>query len=193
MAGCRCRSAAEVNMGYCAYVAAQNTALYTQPDLDSPKLEPLIEGQGFGRQSALNPQGSDHPPVGRVVNGFVRGYKRSTGISGWALLAHLEPDSREDIPALRGPAGLDFEVGRTRCRPRKRQRFPYRPTRRVKRRVKAREVYGRWNPRGVFACYLRRGEVVVLRKKSWKQGYVCVEHHRWGCVWVSAAGLERIR
>lgn len=100
---------AAVNVGYYPFriKPGVDTALYT---CDDRSIEPLAAGQGFAAQSTQNPGCSDNPPLRDAVAGFVFGYSRDTGKSGWVPADALEFVGYDGGACADGPTAAAFQV-----------------------------------------------------------------------------------
>ncbi len=100
-----------VNVGYYPFKikAGVTTALHSCPNR---VLETLVGGQGFAAQSTRNPSCSDNPELRPSLNGFVFGYARGSGRSGWVPASALEFAGYVANSCADGPAGVDFQVAK---------------------------------------------------------------------------------
>ena len=102
-------TSAAVNVGYYPYriKAGVQTALHT---CDDRPIETLDPGQGFAAQSTRNPGCSDNPPLREPVAGFVFGYARGSGVSGWVPADALEFIGYDAGLCADGPGNTAWQV-----------------------------------------------------------------------------------
>ncbi len=102
-------TSAAVNVGYYPYriKAGVQTALHT---CDDRPIEALGPGQGFAAQSTRNPGCSDNPPLREPVAGFVFGYVRGSGLSGWVPADALEFSGYDGELCADGPGNSAWQV-----------------------------------------------------------------------------------
>lgn len=126
---------------------------------------PLQSGGRFAVTSTRNPDAKPDPPMRPAVDGWRYGYPlvRRKGVlapgSGcWVPDDALAPDGPGNAWA-RGPAFLDFHVGRGKPRKKKRSSTP-RPKPGLRYRVRSAETYVRYAPHSTSIGYLQRGDTV---------------------------------
>jgi hypothetical protein len=198
----------EVNIGWFPFRAKRQTNIRTIPGAGNV-IGSVEARRGLGVQSVRNPRhesqiarrGAEHARDGSL---WVWCYRREGSTTGWICIDDIETDPDPHKPPLKGPAGLDFEVGRTSpghkspsgcgddIRDRSRQERA--------RVVKAQDVYLRYSPRGTAKHYLHHGNKVLLLLANGPHGFVFVEvltctedsPARPGTRgWISAAALQR--
>lgn len=176
-----CFQHAEVNIGWYPFRATRETEVRTLPG-GGIILKLLVAAEGIGVQSARNPDRHDKPPMRESVIGvdgakWVWCYSRYLSKTGWVRFADIEYHSDAAKHPLGGPAGIDFEVGRTVPRSKSvsgcgdKTHLHGDDLIRV---VDAREVYLRYSPRGTAFHYLHRGDRVKLCLVNGPHGFVCV-------------------
>jgi hypothetical protein len=168
-----CLRQADVNVGYYPYLVTKATELYTAPHPDSLTRHELAAGARFAVQSNTNPQHSNDPGQPPPTNGYVWGYAKKGGRSGWVPADVLKLDTSGDNWA-EGPAGIDFQVGYGE--PDEDFTPKYVLGQRVTgtRTITAQTVYQRWAPNSSPAALLVHGDTVTLLWRS--RSYYCVEH-----------------
>lgn len=95
-----------VNIGYYPFKIKSGTTAYLY-SCDNRVLDVLSEGQGFAAQSVRNSDCSDSPPLRDSENGYVFGYKRSGGQSGWVRADVLEFTGYIETQCADGPGAND--------------------------------------------------------------------------------------
>lgn len=170
----------DVRIGWYPYVATKTTTIRSNP-LTGSDLKVVGKGGGLGYQSVRNPLGDPNPPrrLPATIDGVAYAwvYARAGDITGWIPLADIgvDPNSASK-PALDGPGGYDFEVGRTLPLEKKSNSCGKISLTRPLRVVTAREVYLRYSPRGTAFHFLHEGDVVKLLLVNAEKGsYAFVE------------------
>jgi hypothetical protein len=198
----------DVNIGWFPFRATRDTTIRTIPGAGNV-ISPVEAGQGLGVQSVRNPRHEsqiERRQAERAGDGtlWLWCYRRQGSKTGWICIDDIEADSDPHKPPLKGPAGLDFEVGRTApghkspsgCGDDIRDRSRKERTR----VVKAQDVYLRYSPRGTGKHYLHRGDKVLLILASGPHGFVFVDvltstegspAQPGTRGWLSAAALQR--
>jgi hypothetical protein len=102
-------TSAAVNVGYYPFriKPGVNTELYT---CDDRAIQGLAPGQGFAAQSTRNPNCSDNPPLRDARAGYVFGYARGSGVSGWVPAEALEFVGYDGGACADGQANSDWQV-----------------------------------------------------------------------------------
>lgn len=102
-------NSAAVNVGYYPFRIKQgvNTTLLSCEDRP---LQGLAPGQGFAAQSTRNPHCSDNPPLRDPLAGYVFGYARGSGVSGWVPAEALEFVGYDGGACADGPTNSAWQV-----------------------------------------------------------------------------------
>lgn len=159
-----------VRIGWYPYRARWATEVRTRPQRGGGSLLKSVRGgAGLAYQSTRNP---DHEPLNPhhrppIKNDdgelFAWVYTRAGTIAGYVPLGDIEVDpDAASKPELLGPAGRDWEVGRTLPLLKKKSGCGELSAVRPIREVKARETYLRYSPRGTAFHYLHRGDLVKI-------------------------------
>lgn len=141
----------------------------------------LIEHAGIALQSVRNPRGEADPPMRPPVTGidgekYAWCYSRAGTLAGWIAVDDVEPDpNAASKPPLLGPAGRDFEVGRTLPQEKKPSGCGRISRTKPLRRVEARDTFLRYSERGSAFHYLHAGDVVRLILVDAPHGFCFVE------------------
>lgn len=156
----------DVRIGWAPYVALQETEIRSNPGAGT-LLKTVPKGGGLGYQSVRNPRGEANPslrlPVTVYGEKYAWVYSRAGDVTGWIRLADIAKDPGAwQKPALDGPGGYDFEVNRTPPLEKKSNSCGKISLTRPLRRVKARDTYLRYSPRGTAYHFLHEGDVVKL-------------------------------
>ena len=170
----------DVYIGWYPYRVKGPTAVRTAP---SPAqhvgrtLKIVPTGGGVAVQSIRNPRQDPLPPRRPSYRGYIWVYTRNGAIQGWAPATEIEPDPQAaSKPALDGPAGYDFEVGRTLPSGTKKPNGcgDVSPTKPV-RYVIATDTYLRYSARGTAFHYLHSGDSVRILHSNCPGGFAFVE------------------
>jgi hypothetical protein len=197
----------EVRIGWFPFRAVKSTYITTAPG-GGNKVCLLERGSRCGAQSVRNPDHKPNPQRRPVVHigdkSYLWVYHRKIGKAGWVCTSDITHDPDLSIPPMKGPAQLDFEVGRTLPRAPSSSGCGEKAKGTAKERtrlVAERDLYIRYSPRGTAFAYLHRGDEVKILITNGPHGFVCVEvtkvvkfpnaikEGRRG--WVSASGLSR--
>jgi hypothetical protein len=102
-------TSAAVNLGYYPFRIKQgvNTTLLS---CDDRPIQGLAPGQGFAAQSTRNPHCSDNPPLRDPLAGYVFGYARGSGVSGWVPAEALEFVGYDGGACADGPTNSAWQV-----------------------------------------------------------------------------------
>lgn len=156
----------DVRIGWAPFVAVRDTQIRSNPGAGT-LLKNLPKNGGLGYQSVRNPTGDPNPPLRLPVT--VKGekyawvYSRAEDKTGWVKLADIAPDpNAASKPALDGPGGYDFEIGRTPPLEKKSNSCGKISLTRPYRKVAARDTYLRYSPRGTAFHYLHKDDLVKL-------------------------------
>lgn len=165
----------DVRIGWFPMRTKRETWITTEPNGGS-KVKKVPKHGGVAVQSARNPTGSPRPPKRLPVEGCVWAYSRAGTFTGWISLEDLEidPDAASKPPLL-GPAGRDFEVGRTLPLPKRSVGCGKRSLKQPVRAVEVETAYLRYSPRGTAFHYLHRGDQVRLILTNASHGFCFVE------------------
>lgn len=169
----------DVNIGWFPFKVTRPTVILSKPGAGTI-LRTITAGKGIGVQSARNPDCKPNPPQRRAVVGadgrhYYWCYAREGAKTGWIEVDHVAFDRDLNKPPLSGPAGEDFEVGRTKPT---RGRGPgcgklsqSKPTR----IVDATTLHFRYSPRGTSKHYLHRGDRVRVLIANSPHGFHLVQ------------------
>lgn len=170
----------EVNIGWRLGVARRSTEIRTKPGRGE-LVGRLDGGDGCGIQTVRNPDRKAEPETRPSVDGrdgeqYIWVYARAGSKTGWVRKDDIErlPVDR-DKPPLRGPAGLDFEVGRTRPRKKRPSGCGHVSNNQPTKTVNAADAHLRYSPRGTSFHYLHRGDRVQVLLADEGQGFHFVE------------------
>lgn len=156
----------DVRIGWAPYVCVDHTEIMTNPIWG--KVRKIVpRGGGVAYQSARNPTGSKTPPLRepRIIDGikYVWVYSRAGCIQGWVRRDQIQPDPDSLLkPALLGPAGYDFEIGRTDPLPKKPSGCGRLSTTKPIKTVSVTDTYLRYSPRGTAFHFLHKGDKIQL-------------------------------
>lgn len=151
----------DVRIGWYPFVSVRETEIRTHPN-GGYLLKRLIKGGGIGVQSVRNPVGIN-PPRRLPVEGWVWCYSRADGTTGWINEEDITVDPlSHEKPALRGPGGFDFEVGRTQPLPKKPNGCGRPSKTKPYRCVSAKTASLRYSGRGTAFHYLHKNDKVKL-------------------------------
>lgn len=170
----------DVNIGWRLGAARRATEIRTKPGRGEV-VGRLDAGDGCGIQTVRNParraKPATRPPVkGADGNMYIWIYARDGSDTGWVREGDIaRMPANPDRPPLRGPAGLDFEVGRTLPRPKRPSGCGKVSARKPTKTVDAREAHLRYSPRGTSFHYLHRGDRVKVLLANAAQGFHCVQ------------------
>jgi len=144
-------------------------------------IKSVPKGGGLGYQSVRNPTGDPNPPLRLPVTidgiKYAWVYSRAGDRTGWIKYDDIEPDTNSlSKPALDGPGGYDFEVGRTPPLEKKPNSCGKISLTRPTRTITSRDTYLRYSPRGTAFHYLHKGDIVkVLLVNAEKDSFAFVE------------------
>lgn len=164
----------EVVIGWYPYTVLRSTPVLTKPG-GGNLIGTLGQGNGIGLQSVRNPSHSKTPSKRPLVRGYAWCYSRSQGWAGWVKFDDIKFDQNPSKPPLKGPAGLDFEVGRTKPAHKQPSGCGSVSKTKPKRCVDSRETYLRYSPRGTAFHYLHKDDVVKLLIVDGPQGFAFCE------------------
>lgn len=163
----------DVCIGWYPMRTTEPTVIMTDP-VNGTVIKELIQHAGVGRQSVRNPAALPEPEPRLAVSGpngkrYLWCYSRAGSYTGWidAALLEKDPDAASKSVLL-GPGGFDFEVGRPRDNgwvgplPKRASGCGEVSKTQPLRRVKARDTYLRYSPRGTAFHYLHKGDVIKL-------------------------------
>lgn len=167
-----CLRQADVAIGYYPYRVAWPTWLLVAPHDDALVRHELPAGRRFGVQTVPNPEHLSDPGIAAPINGYLWGYAKRGGRSGWVRAAALTRDTPED-PWAYGPAGIDFQAGDDFPDDDTPPRFVLGHRATGTAVVTAQTVYQRWAPRSSPMALLLRGQAVTLRWRS--SGHYCAD------------------
>jgi hypothetical protein len=194
----------DVKIGWYPYRAIRTTEIRSLPGAGDVR-KTLAPGEGIGVQSVRNPTGSSFPAqrqsVIRSGKQYVWCYSRSLSKTGWVPFFDIEYHPDANKPPLGGPAGIDFEVGRSRPVQKKPSGCGKVSKTKPVRRVAAEDTYLRYSPRGTAFHNLHRGDRVKLLIVDGPSGFafcqvVQIGHgatvYRGTRGWILASSLDTI-
>lgn len=182
-----CLRQADVAIGYYPYEVAWATGLLVAPHDQALARHQLPAGRRFGVQTVPNPEHLSDPGIPAATNGYLWGYAKRGGRSGWVLADALTRATPED-PWAYGPAGVDFQAGDDFPDDDAIPRFVLGHPATGTAVVTARTVYERWAPRSSPMALLLQGQAVQLRWRA--SGHYCADADgRRG--WIPAHALRR--
>ena len=189
----------QVHVGYHGRNLTRDVVGRIGPGSGFPAKYRLAPGTRFAVTSTINAERKLAPPMLPAVNGWRYGYpmiKRkgvlAPGSGCWVPDDALGPD-RYTSAWARGPAFLDFHVGRGKPRRKSRTSNPRPKSGRYI--VRSKEAYCRFAPHSTSRGYLQRGDVV--RAVGYWGFYTCIVVERsrsqkiGARVWVLSAALRR--
>jgi hypothetical protein len=166
-----CLRQADVNIGYYPRRLLEPSALLIAPRADAPRIRMLRDIDRFGVQSNVNPDRLADPGRPAATNGYLWGYAKKGGRSGWVDVAALTAD---DGDWADGPAHHDYQaggVGVPKLRPAPRFTVGHPASGTV--RIVGSTAYLRWAPRGPARALVQGGEPVTVLWRS--SGHYCVQ------------------
>ena len=158
----------DVRIGWYPFRANRVLEVRTKPN-GGQLIKTVPKYGGLALQSTRNPESEPLDPRQRIPILMPDGeiyswvYTRTGTLQGWVNKAMIEvdPDAANKTPLL-GPAKRDFEVGRTLPLPKMKSGCGNVSKTQPLRRVKVRETYLRYSPRGTAFHYLHEDDIVRL-------------------------------
>lgn len=167
-----CLRQADVAIGYYPYEVAWETPLLVAAHDKAPVRHELPAGRRFGVQTVPNPEHLSDPGIPAATNGYLWGYAKRGGRSGWVRADALTRTTPED-PWATGPAGIDFQAGDDFPDNDATPRFVLGHPATGTAIVTAHTVYERWAPRSSPMALLLEGQTVRLRWRA--SGHYCAD------------------